>query len=448
MNTDEHTESLLTALNSEASVSPWVYFVLLFFLIIISAVSSSSETAFFSLKKRDIDGELKDCKYIHLMLKDSKRLLATILITNNLINITFIIVFDKFVNAVIPHGGSYKIDLLLFKINARLLIETLIAGFLILLFGEIIPKIYANNNNIIFTRIMQKPFWILFKIFYPLSSPMKNLSKFLEKKLTNKTFLENKLFSAGQVYSTLKLNEKNINKKEERILQGIAKYTDIEAKDAMTKRMDISSVDFKLEFNELIKSIRLIKHSRVPVYMDSKDNIIGILYIRDLIPYLMHAKKIDWHSLIRTPKIVTENKRLGSLINEFLKEKVHFAIVVDEYGGVSGIISLEDVIEQVVGEINDEFDTLSDNFFVKIESNKYLFQGKTPISKFIRIVCPETPEVINDKKGESETIAGFVLEQLNVLPRKGQILKMENFLMKIKDVERNIIKEIEIKIDN
>lgn len=408
---------------------------LLVILLIFSGFISGSEVALFSLSKSDIESksDLKSFKIITNLLEKPNKLLATILIANNLINIAIVILFTKIGEVLFNAIGSPLI---------QFFVEIVVATFLILLFGEILPKIYASRNNINFSRIIAHPLRILDIIFSPISLPMQKFSNYIKNKLA----IQNSNISIDQISHALDLTRpEDTTKQEQKILKGIVNFGNIETKEIMHPRIDIFALDGKLKSEEVLKSITTTNYSRIPVFDKNLDSIIGILHIKDLLPFL-DKKEFQWKELLREPLFIPENKKLDDLMLEFQEKKVHLAIVVDEYGGTSGLVSLEDVIEEIVGEISDEFD--DDNLlYSKIDDHNFIFDGKTSLHDLCRIIKVDN-NIFDEYKGEAETIAGFILEISRSFPKKNSKINFMKFVFTIESIDKKRIKQIKLSILN
>ncbi|MGO2102926.1 gliding motility-associated protein GldE [Psychroflexus halocasei] len=413
--------------------------VLFFILLICSALVSGSEVALFSLKPTDFDYEnisAKDQILINLIDRP-KKLLATILIANNFINIAIVLLYSSFSDDLMQ-----STNISWFGINLKLIIDIGIVTFLILLFGEILPKVYANRNSVEFAHFMAYPLAVLDKIFSPLSMPMRSVTLKIHQKFGK----QKSHLSVDQLSQALELtNEEETTVDEKKILQGIVSFGNTDAKQVMKPRLDVfalsSDTDYQVVLNQIVEN----GYSRIPVYKEDVDNIIGILYVKDLLPYRDHDD-FEWQSLLREPYFVPENKKLDDLLNDFKSQKNHLAIVVDEYGGTSGLISLEDIIEEIVGDISDEFDD-EDLVFSKIDNHTFVFEGKTSLKDFYRIFDfdENTQTEFETEKGESETLAGFVLEISKSLPKKNQTIQFLQFTFTIEVVDNRRIKQIKVK---
>jgi len=408
---------------------------LLVILLIFSGFISGSEVALFSLSKSEIESksDLKSFKIITNLLEKPNKLLATILIANNLINIAIVILFTKIGEVLFNAIGSPLI---------QFFVEIVVATFLILLFGEILPKIYASRNNINFSRIIAHPLRILDIIFSPISLPMQKFSNYIKNKLA----IQNSNISIDQISHALDLTRpEDTTKQEQKILKGIVNFGNIETKEIMHSRIDIFALDGKLKSEEVLKSITTTNYSRIPIFDENLDRIIGILHIKDLLPFL-DKKEFQWKELLREPLFIPENKKLDDLMLEFQEKKVHLAIVVDEYGGTSGLVSLEDVIEEIVGDISDEFD--DDNLlYSKIDDHNFIFDGKTSLHDLCRIIKVDK-NIFDEYKGEAETIAGFILEISRSFPKKNSKINFMKFVFTIESIDKKRIKQIKLSILN
>ena len=362
--------------------------------------------------------------------------MATILVANNFLNIAIVLLFDSL--GQVWFAGLNQVY---FGVNIRFVVEVGVVTFLILLFGEILPKIYASRNSLSFATFMALPLKMLDVLFTPLSGPMQAITVSIQEKFGK----QKSNISVGQLSQALELtDQKETTTEEQKILQGIVTFGTTDTKQVMKNRMDIFALNQDLPYHEILPLIIENGYSRIPVYKDNVDTISGILYVKDLIPHI-DAKTLDWNSLIRAPYFVPENKKLDDLLNEFKKMKMHLAIVVDEYGGTSGLISLEDIIEEIVGEISDEFDD-EDLIFSKLDENNYVFEGKTPLKDFYKVIGLEDFTVFEDQKGEAETLAGFLLEISKGFPKKNEVLTYHNYAFTIEAFENKRIKQIKLSI--
>lgn len=410
--------------------------VLLFILLLCSALISGAEVAFFSLTKSDIDTGLEDnqktFRIISKLLERPKKFLATILVANNFINIGIVILFAYLGEIMFDHIETAWM---------KFLLEVVVITFLILLFGEIVPKIYASRNRVKFSTFMAFPLKILDVLFSPISLPMRHLTLRIHSKLGK----QKSNLSVDQLSQALELTtEGDTTVEEHKILQGIVSFGNTDTKQVMRPRMDIFALNEDTKYVDIIPEVIKNGYSRIPVYKDSIDTITGILYIKDLLPYI-ERNQFDWITLLREPFFVPENKKLDDLMVEFQEKKVHLAIVVDEYGGTSGVVSLEDVIEEIVGDISDEFDD-DDIIYTKIDDKNYSFEGKTTLKDFYKIMKFEDESIFEDRKGEAETIAGFVLEISGIFPRRQSKINFRNYVFTIEAIDKKRIKQIKFTI--
>ena len=414
-----------------------IKFILISFLIIFSALISGSEVAFFSLSSTDLKKSLSSSsdrlRLVGKLRNQPKRLLATLLVSNNFINIAIVLLFSSF-------GNSFYYPSFPFWIN--FLFEIGFITLFILLFGEILPKVYASRNPISFSKKMALPIKFLDKyIFFFLTIPMSKITELLQKKLVFKSTD----LSVDKLSDALDLTDKTeTTRVEKKILKGIVSFGSIETKQVMKARTDVFYVSKDLRFEELIKKVRKRSFSRVPVYENKIDNVIGIIYLKDLFPYLDN-KNFHWNKLIREPIFVPENKKLDDLLAEFQKLKIHLAVVVDEYGGNSGIITLEDIVEEIVGDLQNEF-IQDDQLFQKLDSKNYIFDGKTNLKDLYNNIKINDISSFENKKGESETIAGFILEQTGYFPKKGFTLQIGNLNLIVEEIKKKRITKIKITI--
>ncbi len=401
-----------------------------------SALISGAEVAVFSLTKSNIEEGLDNksgaMQIIAKLLERPKKLLATILIANNFINIAIVLLF-AFIGETIFENISSTI--------LRFFLEVVIVTFLILLFGEIIPKIYASRNSVKFSSFVARPIKVLDILFSPLSLPM----RFVTIKLQNTFGKQKSNLSVDQLSQALELtNSQDTTKEEQKLLQGIVSFGNTDTKQVMRPRMDLFALKVGTPFETIIAEIVENGYSRIPVYEESIDTVTGVLYAKDLLPHL-NKKSFDWTSILRDPFFVPENKKLDDLMVEFQTKKVHLAVVVDEYGGTSGLVSLEDIIEEIVGDISDEYDD-EDLIFTKIDNNNYSFEGKTPLKDVYKIVGIEDDTDFETKKGEAETLAGFILEISGGFPRIGSKINFKNYVFTIESLERKRIKQIKLTL--
>ena len=413
---------------------PLIYYsLILIILLVFSGLISGSEVALFSLSKSQIQNQQKS-SYIEIIKKlllNPNKLLATILVANNFINIAIVILFTQI--------GSDLFDGVTSAV-LKFTLEIILATFLILLFGEILPKIYASRNNLAFSKLVAYPLLLLNIILTPISIPMQHLSNFIKDKLS---FTKPNIGLNQLSYALDLTNPGETTKQEHKILKGILSFGNTETREVMRPRIDIHAFKNTLSYDQILKNIIKNSFSRIPVYKDELDNIVGILYVKDLLPFL-DKKEFDWLSILRKPFFIPENKKLDDLMQEFQEKKIHLAIVVDEYGGTSGIISLEDVIEEIVGDISDEFDDDS-LLFSKLDNSNYIFEGKTSMKDFYKILNIDS--IIFDKlKGDSETLAGFILEISQSFPKINSKVIFENYVFTIESIDKKRIKQVKVTI--
>lgn len=413
--------------------------IILFVLLISSALVSGTEVAFFSLSKTDLN-ELsnngKEENIIVKLLEKPRKLLATILITNNFINILIVLIFASLSKTLFA-SFDIKLPILSFEISIRFLLEIVLVTFLILLFGEVLPKIYASRNALRFSKKMSKFIQTTNKLLTPFSLPLITLTKWIENKLVSK----NSSFSVETLSQALELtSEGATTKDEQKILEGIVNFGNTETVQIMKPRIDIFAISYEENYKEVLNKILINGYSRNPIYKDNVDNIIGVLYAKDLLAHI-DKTTFKWQSLSREPFFVPENKKLDDLLVDFREKKNHLAIVVDEYGGTSGLVTLEDVIEEIVGDINDEFDD-DDLSYSKIDDNNYVFEGKTSIKDFCRVLDDEDEAIFEKAKGESETLAGFILEIYGKFPKKNEKINFKNYTFTIEVLDKKRIKQV------
>lgn len=423
-----------------ATSSVLIGIVVLIILLICSALISGAEVAFFSLTQADLEQEdLENSKQLNIvekLLDKPKKLLATILVANNAINIAIVLLF-----ASLGEEFFGSLNTTLGGLDLRFLLEVVIITFLILLFGEILPKIYASRNNKKFASFMAYPIKGLDTIFTPLSSPMRYITLWIQKRLGD----QKSNFNVDQLSQALELaSEEDTTPQEQKILQGIVSFGNTDTKQVMRPRMDVFALNQEDNYQDILPQIIKNGYSRIPVYKESIDTITGILYVKDLLPHLS-KKEYNWNALLREPYFVPENKKLDDLLGEFKEKRSHLAIVVDEYGGTSGLISLEDIIEEIVGDISDEFDD-EDIIYSKIDDNNYVFDGKTSLKDFYRIIKLEDSTPFESKKGEAETIAGLILEISGGFPKKNEVINYLNYAFKVEAIDKKRIKQIKFTV--
>ena len=407
-------------------------FLAIILLIVSSAFISGAEVAYFSLDSSELEELESDGDGVLKLLKKPNELLATILIANNFINVGIVVIsaFLTSIAIIFPEGS-----------NLEFIFQVVVITSLLVLFGEITPKVYANNNPKSFAIRMMKPLVLLQKIFYPLSYILVTTTSFIDKRIEAKQ----KEISIEEISKALDITEHESKEEERRILRSIVEFGNTDVKEIMKSRVDVLAIDKKEEFSSVLKMIVSSGYSRIPVYEEQFDNVLGILYIKDLIPHLDKGDDFDWQSLCRTPYFVPETKMINDLLKEFQVKKNHLAIVVDEYGGTSGIVTLEDVLEEIVGEINDEFD-VDDNIYSKLDANNFIFEGKISLIDFLKIVKGEL-DFFDELKGESDSLAGLVLEVKGKIPKIGEVCKILPYIMVVESADLRRIKRLKVTVD-
>lgn len=415
-----------------------VYFaaILACLLLVLSGFASGSEIAIFSLSPNDVselDPEKNPAdRHIQMLREDSERTLATILITNNFVNVTIIMLCNYVFDSVLHFGPkAYWLEFLCI---------TVLLTFLLLLYGEIIPKVYSRQNPLKFCRRAVSGILFARKLFWPIENILLR-SEFLAEKVVQK---ENHHLSVDDLEQALELTDKEEIKDEQSILQGIIRFGDETAKEVMTSRQDIIDLDIRSNFSDVLKCIVENNYSRIPVYQDNVDHIRGILYIKDLLPHLNKSASFRWQSLIRPPYFVPETKKIDDLLREFQENKVHIAIVVDEFGGTSGLITLEDILEEIVGEINDEFDE-EEKTYSKLNYNTYVFEGKTLLSDFCKILAIDDDE-FSEVEGDADSLAGLLLELKGDFPSIHEKIDYKNYTFEVFGIEERRISKIKVVI--
>ena len=411
-------------------------FVAIFTLLFCSALVSGAEVALFSLSQKDIDDTLQHHpskgKIISELLEKPKKLLATLLVANNFINIGVVILFS-YVGHDIFSGITSPV--------LKFIIEVILVTFLILLFGEVLPKVYASRNNIKFAKLIAYPVAGLDKLLSPISLPMRKVTIYLHNKLGK----QKTNFSVDQLSQALELTDTDeTSTEEQKILEGIVTFGNTDTKQVMSPRMDIFALEIDESFKTIYSKIVEKGYSRIPVYRDNIDHIEGVLFVKDLLRHI-DKEEFDWKTLIREPFFVPENKKIDNLLKDFQSMKSHLAIVVDEYGGTSGLVSLEDIIEEIVGDISDEFDGNNVNYS-KIDDKNYLFEGKINLKDFYRVTDVDE-DLFEIKKGEAETLAGFILEVIGNFPKKDQKIEFENCTFSIEALDKKRVKQIKVTIE-
>ena len=405
-------------------------------LLLMSAFASGSEIAFFSLSPSDVaeleDGKFDADKKIQNLRDDSERTLATILIANNFVNVTIIMLLNYVIAGVISFGER--------ALLLQFLFTTVILTFLLLLFGEIMPKVYARQDPLKFCRRCVGGVMFVRKLFWPIENILLKSGMMAEKIIQK----ENHVLSVDDLEQALELTDKNDIKDEQNMLKGIIRFGDETAKEVMTSRQNIIDLDIRSNYADVLKCIEDNNYSRIPVYQDNTDNIRGILYIKDLLPHLTKSSNFRWQSLIRPPYFVPETKKIDDLLREFQENKVHIAIVVDEFGGTSGIVTLEDILEEIVGEINDEYDE-EEKFYSKLNYNTFIFEGKTLLTDLCRILNVDDEE-FEEVEGDADTLAGLLLEIKGDFPSMHEKIDYKNYTFEVMNVEERRISKIKVTV--
>ncbi len=409
-------------------------FLLAVVLLLFSGFASGSEIAFFSLSPSDM-AELDEEKTasdrnIKMLREDSERTLATILITNNFVNVTIIMVCNYIFQSLVRFNAEWL----------EFVCITILLTFLLLLFGEIMPKVYSRQNPLKSCRRYVNGILFARRLFWPLASVLMRSGTLAEKVVQK----ENHVLSVDDLEQALELTDKEEIKDEQSMLQGIIRFGDETAKEVMTSRQDIVDLDINSSFSDVLKCIVENNYSRIPIYQDNTDNIRGVLYIKDLLPHLSKPANFRWQSMIRPPYFVPETKKIDDLLREFQENKVHIAIVVDEFGGTSGLVTLEDILEEIVGEINDEFDE-EEKYYSKLNYNTFVFEGKTLLSDFCKIIKVDDDE-FSEVEGDADSLAGLLLELKGEFPSIHEKLEYRNYTFEVLGIEERRISRIKVTI--
>lgn len=410
--------------------------VILMVLLIVSALVSGSEVAFFSLKSQDLDdlkGKSKPTfDSVVELLDHPKTLLATILISNNFVNVGIVILSSYITGTMFDFSSNPTLGFVL---------EVVIITFLILLFGEVLPKVYATRSSVAFSSFMSRPMLIMRGVFRPVSLVLVRSTNFIEKRLNKAT--EN--LSVDDLSQALELtNSEDTSQDEQKILEGIVKFGNTNVRQIMKPRMDVICIDVTWDYHKVLSIILDSGYSRIPVYEDNFDNVKGVLYIKDLLPHIDAAEDFDWNALMRDSFFVPENKKIDDLLKEFQEKKIHLAVVVDEFGGTSGIITLEDVIEEIVGEISDEFDD-DELVYSKLDDRHYVFEAKIHLTDFSKVLDIDV-ERFDQARGEADTLAGFVLEIAGKFPEKNEEIEFDGIIFRVESRDGRRIKRIKVSL--
>lgn len=417
-------------------------FSVLIVLLLSTALVSGAEAAFFSLSSTDIQNELeaktRRGTTIVKLVEKPKKLLATLMVAKTFFNLSFVLLFIAIGDSLFPDFEKELFGV----VQVRLILELIIVTFIILVLGEILPKLYASKNNLRFAHIMANPVNILDKILSPINRPMQAITLYFHERLGR----PKSDITVDQLSHALEITtEGDTTEEEQKILHGIVSFGNTDTRQVMQPRIDVFALGEHMEFAEVVKQIVKNGYSRIPVYKENMDTVTGVLYVKDLLPYI-DRKDFNWISLKRDAYFVPENKKLDDLLKEFQDMKIHLAIVVDEYGGTSGVVTLEDIIEEIVGDISDEFDD-EDLVYSKLDEKNFVFEGKTVLKDFYKVIDLEDESEFEENKGESETIAGFVLEIAGSFPKKGEEIKFNNFTFVVEALDNKRIKQIKVTID-
>lgn len=405
--------------------------ILILVLLIISYFLSGAEVAFFSLSHKDINmlktKQGSSWKRIINLLDEPKLLLASLRIGNALVNIAIIILANFLIDQLLPIKNSFwTVDLIL---------KVLLVTFFLILFGEVLPKVYASQNNLRFARDASYLVEIIHLLFRRISSAVVATTDRVEKSLGADY--------GGSHFEELE-EDSNASEEEKNILRGIAKFGNITVKQIMRTRLDVSGIEYNTSFDELIKQIEILHYSRIPVYRNSLDEVMGLIHTKDILPFINEASDFDWHTLMRQPYFVHEQKMIEDLLQDFRSRKTHFAIVVDEFGGTSGIVTLEDIMEEIIGDIRDEFDE-EESPNRKIDDNNYIFEGRTMINDVCKIINLPL-DTFDEVKGESDSLAGLILEISGKIPAENEEVEVGDFKFTILEIERNRIQKVKLTI--
>jgi putative hemolysin len=408
-------------------------------LLIGSGMASGAEVAFFSLGPNQVHElrlkEDKADKAVLQLLEMPKQLLATLLISNNFFNVAIVIISTYVTNSLIDFGHvPYWLTFM---------IQVVVVTSLILLFGEVMPKVYATRKSLMLAKNLAGTLRILMVLFYPLSSLLVRSTNLIDKRMSRKAYN----VSISELSDAIELTSGNNTQDEEKkILQGIVKLGDIEVKEIMKSRVDVTTADIRLNFRQLLDLIVEAGYSRIPAYEDTFDHVKGILYIKDLLPHLDREDDFDWRELLRDAFFVPENKKINDLLQEFQQKKIHMAVIVDEYGGTSGIVTLEDIIEEIVGEISDEHDEPSGDFeYTRVDDFNFIFEGKTSLNDFYKILGIDD-DLFDDVRGDADSLAGLILELMEKMPEKDEKISFGHFTFTVKAVDKRRIKRVLVTI--
>lgn len=439
--------ALVLSIFNPISISGIIGLSIISFLLICSAFLSGAEVAYFSIGPKDSDSlKTKNdavSNSILSLLENPQKLLATILIANNFVNVGIVILFSFLSEILFSFSDSIFFGVAISANIQEFLILVVTVTFLILMFGEVVPKVYANKNPIKMASVMVYPILTLQKILWwiGLSPLLMNTTSLVDGLVRKKS----KNISVDELSHALELtSNEDVSKEDQKILKGIVKFGNTDVKQIMKPRVDVVAINIETSYGDVLKEIIEVGFSRIPVYRESFDKVEGILYVKDLLAHLDKDDSFAWQTLIREPYFVPATKKIDDLLKEFQERRIHLATVVDEYGGNSGIITLEDIIEEIVGDITDEFDD-DDLIFSKLDDCNYLFEGKTPLKDLYRVLNIEGNN-FEEKKGDSDTVAGFLLELSGKILQKNEKVIFENYTFTIEASDRRRIKRVKVTI--
>jgi gliding motility-associated protein GldE len=409
--------------------------LLIVVFLILSALFSASENALFSLSSKDMEeiksNETPSNKAILTLLQNPKKLLATILIANNFVNVSMIIVSSSLIDSVFVFKDE----------NIEFIIKVLLVTFILLLFGEVIPKIYSIKKNRFISKFMAFPLIFLEKLFYIIIVPLLKFSSIIDKRVK----IHEHTVSADELTHAIDItSDSKTGMEEKEILKGIVNFGNKTVRQIMKGRVDVSALDVNISFKELLQKVNELGYSRFPIYDESFDNICGILFVKEILPHINEPDHYDWKKILKPPFYVPDTKRIDVLLEEFQEERNHMAIVVDEYGGKLGIVTMEDILEEIFGEINDEFDDDQINYS-RLDANTYVIEGKMLINDFCKIIDIDS-EFFEKVKGDSESVAGMLMEIAGRIPQLNETIIYQNFSFIVEAVDNRRIKRIKVVI--
>lgn len=428
--------SIFNQLSPADVISVVVYSIVAIICICCSGIISSSENAFFSLSKIQVneltEEESRSSSYIGYLLSHPKKLLATILIANTFVNIIMVMVSSLLLGVIFNFGDNHLLGFFF---------EVILVTFILVLFGEVMPKIYASQNGEKLARLLAIPMYVLSKLFSPFVYVLEKSTSVIDKRVTKKGHI----LSVDELTHAIDITaEADTPKQEKFILKSIVNFGNINVKQIMRLRPDVSALDAGISFTDLLQKINDWGYSRVPVFKDSLDQIVGVLYIKDLLPHMHKTNEFDWKRLVRKPYFVPESKKIDDLLKEFQSKRVHLAIVVDEFGGTSGIVTMEDILEEIFGEINDEFDE-DETFYSRVNDSTFVFEAKMLINDMCKFMEVDN-DTFDEVRNEADTVGGMLLEVSGHLPDKGEVITIDRFTFTIEAVDKRKIKRIKVEI--